>query len=95
MREFLTLNDFFKNHKWYYIFGILGLIAVDFLQLIPPQILGSLANTLFCLVTVKSYTSGRCQIISSQLITVIRVHYISSNVSVVKLILNIIINILH
>jgi ATP-binding cassette subfamily B multidrug efflux pump len=44
MREFLTLNDFFKNHKWYYIFGILGLIAVDFLQLIPPQILGSLAD---------------------------------------------------
>jgi len=44
MREFLTLKDFFKTHKWYYLFGILGLIAVDLLQLIPPQILGKLAD---------------------------------------------------
>lgn len=46
MREFLTLKNFFKNHKWYFIFGTMGLIAVDLLQLIPPQILGQLADLL-------------------------------------------------
>lgn len=46
MREFLTLKNFFRTYKWYYLFGILGLIAVDLLQLLPPQILGQLADYL-------------------------------------------------
>ena len=46
MREFLKLKNFFRTSKWYYLFGILGLIAVDLLQLLPPQILGQLADYL-------------------------------------------------
>lgn len=46
MREFLTLKNFFQTYKWYYLFGILGLVAVDLLQLIPPQLLGQLTDYL-------------------------------------------------
>ena len=40
MREFLTLREFLKEHKWRYILGICWLIAVDSLQLVTPKILG-------------------------------------------------------
>lgn len=46
LSSFLTLKDFFKKNKWYYIFGILWLLAVDVLQLLVPEILRSFTNQL-------------------------------------------------
>ncbi|MDS1029336.1 ABC transporter ATP-binding protein [Bacillota bacterium LX-D] len=44
MREFSTLKDFFWANRWNYLGGIIFLIAVDFLQLLPPKILGAFAD---------------------------------------------------
>ncbi len=44
MRNFLALRDFFYEHKWRYIIGVLWLLSVDALQLILPKILGSFTD---------------------------------------------------
>ncbi|MCK9444212.1 MAG: ABC transporter ATP-binding protein/permease [Tissierellaceae bacterium] len=44
MTAFIPLKDFFKKHKWNYIFGILWLLSIDSIQLLVPQIYRSLTN---------------------------------------------------
>ena len=44
MRHFLALKDFFIEHKWRYIIGLIWLLGVDALQLILPKILGSFTD---------------------------------------------------
>lgn len=44
MAAFIPLKDFFKKHKWNYVFGILWLISIDSIQLLVPQIYRSLTN---------------------------------------------------
>ena len=46
MREFFTLKEFLKEHKWRYILGVCWLIAVDSLQLVTPKILGWFTDAL-------------------------------------------------
>lgn len=46
MRNFFTLKEFLKEHKWRYILGIIWVIAVDSLQLVTPKILGWLTDAL-------------------------------------------------
>ena len=46
MKAFARLKDFFKEHKWSYIFGISWLLAIDLVQLIIPQILRKVTNLL-------------------------------------------------
>lgn len=46
MHSFITLKDFFIQHKWKYVLGIIWLIIVDLLQLILPQILKSVTDLL-------------------------------------------------
>lgn len=46
MSSLLTLKDFFKKNKWYYIFGIVWLLMVDILQLVVPEILRSFTDKL-------------------------------------------------
>ncbi len=46
MKAFARLKDFFKEHKWSYIFGISWLLAIDLVQLIVPQILRKVTNLL-------------------------------------------------
>ena len=40
IRSFLRLKDFLKEHKYYYIFGILALLVTNSLQLIIPRLMG-------------------------------------------------------
>ncbi|WP_227764365.1 ABC transporter ATP-binding protein [Zhaonella formicivorans] len=44
MREFFLLKEFFWQNRWNYFWGILGLVCVDLLQLVPPRVLGNLAD---------------------------------------------------
>lgn len=44
MREFAVLKEYIWSNRWNYAFGILFLIFVDLLQLIPPRVLGQLAD---------------------------------------------------
>ncbi len=44
MRAFITLKDFFSEHKWSYMLGVFWLLIIDSIQLIVPQILRSLTN---------------------------------------------------
>lgn len=44
MKSFFTLKEFVIKHKWSYVFGILWLLVVDFIQLLVPQILRNLTN---------------------------------------------------
>lgn len=44
MRVFLDLGWFFKQEKKAYIFGVFILIVVAFLQLVPPKIIGAVAD---------------------------------------------------
>ncbi|WP_339061396.1 ABC transporter ATP-binding protein [Tepidibacillus marianensis] len=46
MKHFLTLKDFFYEHKWRYIIGIFWLLGVDSLQIILPKILGVYTDAL-------------------------------------------------
>ncbi len=46
MREFLTLKDFFLEHKSRYILGIIWVIIVDSLQLVTPRLLGIFTDEL-------------------------------------------------
>ena len=46
MREYLTLLDFFRRHRWRYILGVVWLIAVDFLQMLIPRLLGLFTDQL-------------------------------------------------
>ena len=46
MKHLLTLKDFFYEHKWRYIIGILWLIGVDSLQIILPKLLGAYTDAL-------------------------------------------------
>lgn len=46
MKAFRTLRDFFVEHKWYYILGIVWLIIIDSIQLLVPQILRRATNLL-------------------------------------------------
>lgn len=44
MTEFYTLINFFKQHKWRYVFGILFLVITDAVQLVIPRLLGHFAD---------------------------------------------------
>lgn len=44
MKSFFTLKEFVVKHKWSYIFGIIWLLIVDFIQLLVPQIFRNLTN---------------------------------------------------
>lgn len=44
MKSFKSLSSFFKQHKWSYIIGIIWLVIIDLVQLLVPQILGSLTD---------------------------------------------------
>ena len=46
MREYLTLLDFFRHHRHRYILGVVWLLAVDFLQLLIPRLLGFFTDQL-------------------------------------------------
>lgn len=46
MRNFLVLKDFFKEHKWSYILGIVSLLLVDSVQLLVPQVLRKVTDLL-------------------------------------------------
>ncbi|NMA86842.1 MAG: ABC transporter ATP-binding protein [Tissierellia bacterium] len=46
MKNFIKLRDFFKEHKWNYIFGILALLIIDSIQLLIPQILRKVTDLL-------------------------------------------------
>jgi len=46
MKHFLTLKDFFYEHKWRYIIGVFWLLGVDSLQIILPKILGFYTDAL-------------------------------------------------
>ena len=46
MKNFIKLKDFFKEHKWNYIFGILALLIIDSIQLLIPQILRKVTDLL-------------------------------------------------
>ena len=46
MKSFLTIKDYFLEHKKYYIIGVIWLIVIDGVQLIVPQILRSLTDDL-------------------------------------------------
>ena len=46
MGNFIKLNDFFKKHKWNYIFGIMALLIIDSIQLLVPQILRKVTDLL-------------------------------------------------
>lgn len=44
MKSFLTLKNFFKEHKWSYIFGIFCLLLIDMVQLTVPLIIRALTD---------------------------------------------------
>lgn len=44
MKSFLTLKDFFKEHKWSYVIGIFWLLLIDGVQLTIPLIYKALAD---------------------------------------------------
>jgi len=46
MHNFKTLKDFFIKHKWKYILGVMWLIIVDIVQLLVPQILKLITDSL-------------------------------------------------
>ncbi len=46
MKNFLALKDFFIEHKWKYIVGVLWLLCVDILQLFIPKILGAYTDVI-------------------------------------------------
>ncbi len=46
MHTFVYLKEFFLEHKWRYIWGVVVLILVDALQLITPKILGRIIDAL-------------------------------------------------
>ncbi|MGM0397309.1 MAG: ABC transporter ATP-binding protein [Bacillota bacterium] len=46
MKSFLTIKEYFLEHKKYYILGVLWLIVIDGVQLIVPQILRRLTDEL-------------------------------------------------
>src|SRR5690554_924228 len=46
MQNFRTLKEFFVQHKWKYILGIIWLLIVDLVQLIVPQIFRKITDLL-------------------------------------------------
>jgi ATP-binding cassette subfamily B protein len=46
MQTFISLKEFFIEHKWKYIWGVFILILVDALQLVTPKILGRITDAL-------------------------------------------------
>ena len=44
MKSFLTLKDFFKEHKWSYAIGIAWLLLIDLVQLTIPLIIRALTD---------------------------------------------------
>lgn len=46
MKAFSSVKRFFLENKWNYIFGVLWLIIIDYVQLIVPQILGRATDLL-------------------------------------------------
>ena len=46
MKEFITLKDFFLQHKRRYLWGVLWLLGADSLQLITPRLLGLFTDSL-------------------------------------------------
>lgn len=46
MQTFKHLKEFFTEHKWKYLSGIIVLVLVDALQLITPKLLGHLTDAL-------------------------------------------------
>lgn len=40
------INKYYKKYFWYFVFGILTLIFVDYIQLFIPKIVGSIVDTL-------------------------------------------------
>ncbi|WP_422485272.1 ABC transporter ATP-binding protein [Gudongella sp. DL1XJH-153] len=46
MKSFLTIKEYFLEHKKYYIIGVLWLIVIDAVQLVVPQILRRLTDDL-------------------------------------------------
>ncbi|MCR3955002.1 MAG: ABC transporter ATP-binding protein/permease [Gudongella sp.] len=46
MKSFLTIKEYFLEHKRYYIIGVIWLIVIDGVQLIVPQILRRLTDDL-------------------------------------------------
>lgn len=46
MQTFAYLKEFFIQHKWRYIWGIIVLILVDALQLVTPKLLGRITDAL-------------------------------------------------
>lgn len=46
MRAFITLKDFFREHKLDYLIGVIWLILIDAVQLLVPQILRKVTNLL-------------------------------------------------
>lgn len=46
MKAFRTIKKFFLENKWSYIFGVVWLIIIDYVQLIVPQILGKATDLL-------------------------------------------------
>lgn len=46
MKNFLALKDFFIEHKWKYIVGVIWLLCVDILQLFIPKILGAYTDVI-------------------------------------------------
>lgn len=46
MKEFLTLKDFFLQHKKRYLWGVIWLLGADSLQLITPRLLGLFTDSL-------------------------------------------------
>ncbi|RQD69710.1 MAG: ABC transporter ATP-binding protein [Tindallia sp. MSAO_Bac2] len=46
MSSYLTLIPFVKKYKWFYVWGVLSLIAVDALQLAVPEILRRITDAL-------------------------------------------------
>lgn len=51
MKEYLTLLDFFRRHRWRYLLGVVWLLAVDFLQLLIPRLLGLFTDRLLSVST--------------------------------------------
>ncbi len=46
MKSFLTIKEYFLEHRKYYIIGVLWLIVIDAVQLVVPQILRRLTDDL-------------------------------------------------
>lgn len=46
MKSFLTIKDYFLEHRKYYIIGVIWLVVIDGVQLVVPQILRRLTDDL-------------------------------------------------